>query len=176
MTEPDLASIEQTLGIRLPSVYRRTMLAFPVPACAGNNDTELWDSAAELIKLNQELRAVRRFVTPWPPEYFALGTDAGGCTQALSLSDGTVFWTDRCHLPAEGERGEVLDFESWASQYISGLREDLEGEGVDPDGDSTSARKVQETNEKEGVRFQLGCLVAAALLILGAIALWRWTR
>ena len=174
MTEPDLVLIEQTLGIRLPPAYRQVMLAFPVPACAGNHNTELWDNAPELIALNQELRAGRPFVAPWPAEYFALGTDAGGCTQALSLSEGTVFWADRCHLPAEGERGQVREFASWASEYVSGLREDLEGEGVSPDGDPVSAQQIQEANEREGLRFDGGCLVAAVLLVLGAVAAWRW--
>lgn len=119
MTEPDLTLIEQALGIRLPESYRRTMHAFPVPACAGNHDTELWDNAPELIRLNQELRAGRRFVEPWPADYFALGTDGGGCTQALKLSDGTVFWADRCHLPAEGDRGPVKTFDSWVAKYFA---------------------------------------------------------
>lgn len=176
MTESDLDLIERTLGIRLPSTYRQTMLAYPVPACAGNHDTELWDDAPELIRLNQELRAGPRFVTPWPAEYFALGTDAGGCTHALSLSEGTVFWADRCHLPAEGARGPVRDFASWASEYVSGLRQDLEGEGIDPDGDPAAARKIQEANAQEGRRFDAGCLVVAVLLILGAAAVRRWLR
>lgn len=175
MTEPDLSLIEQTLGIRLPEAYRRTMLAFPVPACAGNHDTELWDDASELIKLNQELRAGRSFVEPWPAGYFALGTDAGGCTQALSLSDGTVLWADRCHLPAEGDRGQVEPFDSWAARYVAGLRADLEGEGVNPDGDPAEARKVQEANEKEGLRFDAGCLVVVLLIVAVAFA-WRWLR
>lgn len=174
MTESDLAVIEQALGIRLPLAYRQTMLAFPVPACAGNHDTELWDNAPELIALNQELRAGRRFVTPWPAEYFALGTDASGSTQALNLSDGTVFWADRCHLPPAGERGRVADFASWASGYVSNLRQDLEGEGVNPDGDPTSARQIEETNEREGLWSDAGCLAAGVLLVLGAIVAWRW--
>ena len=56
----------------------------------------------------------------------------------------------------------------------SGLREDLEGEGVDPDGDPVSARQIQEANEREGLWFNGGCLVAAMLLVLGAVAVWRW--
>lgn len=176
MTEPDLVSVEQTLGIRLPSAYRQTMLAFPVGACAGNHNTELWDNAPELIKLNQELRAGRPFVTPWPVDYFALGTDAGGCTQALSLSEGTVSWADRCHLPAEGERGQVIDFGAWVSRYAASLRQDLEGEGVDPDGDPAAARQILEANEKEGLRLDVGCLVAVVLLGLGAVFVWRWLR
>ncbi|MCM2257167.1 MAG: SMI1/KNR4 family protein [Vicinamibacteria bacterium] len=173
MTEPELALIEETLGIRLPEAYRQTMLAFPLPACAGNHDSELWDDAAELVKLNQELRAGRPHVKPWPAEYFALGTDAGGCTQALSLSEGTVFWADRCHLPPEGERGLVRDFASWAAEYVAGLRQDLEGEGVDPGGDPATARRVQEANEREGLRFDCGCMIAA-LLLFGAMLAWRW--
>lgn len=174
MTEPDLALVEETLRIRLPPAYRQTMLAFPVPACAGNHNTELWDNAPELMKLNQELRVGRPFVTPWPAEYFALGTDAGGCTQALSLSEGTVFWADRCHLPAEGDRGRTRDFASWASEYISGLRRDLEGEGINPDGDPGVARQIHEANEREGLRFDRGCLVVSVLLILGAVVASRW--
>jgi hypothetical protein len=174
MTESDLALVEEALGIRLPPTYRQTMLAYPVPACAGNSNTELWDNAPELIKLNRELRDGRPFVTPWPTEFFALGTDAGGCTQALGLSEGTVFWTDRCHIPAEGNRGRVRDFASWASEYVSGLRQDLEGEGINPDGDPGTARQIHEANETEGLRYDAGCLIAAVLLILGAVVVWRW--
>jgi hypothetical protein len=54
------------------------------------------------------------------------------------------------------------------------LREDLDGETVNPDGDPGTARHIQEANEREGLWFDGGCLVAAGLLVLAAVVTWRW--
>lgn len=59
MTEDDLAGIEAELGIDLPKGYRDSMLDFPLPACAGNSDCDLWDDAEALTERNQELRRIQ---------------------------------------------------------------------------------------------------------------------
>ena len=64
MTEADLDRIERELDIRLPAPYRNFMAAFPLSACAGNAETELWDDADALIEVNRELRAGMKFVDP----------------------------------------------------------------------------------------------------------------
>ncbi|MET0556854.1 MAG: hypothetical protein ABW221_27685 [Vicinamibacteria bacterium] len=67
MTADDLRRIEGALAIRLPESYRTRMLAFPIPAAAGNSDLSVWDDADRVIALNQELRRGRhRGVRPWP--------------------------------------------------------------------------------------------------------------
>jgi hypothetical protein len=49
LTATDLDRIEAALGVALPRVYREVMTRFPIPALAGNCDTDLWDDAAALI-------------------------------------------------------------------------------------------------------------------------------
>jgi hypothetical protein len=175
MTDAEIASIEQALGIRLPDAYRAVVAAYPVRACAGNDDTELWDNAARLIELNQELRSGRYGVTPWPPGFFSLGTDAGGCCQALNLTDGTVLWADRCHLPVWGPPYTPVPFSIWCDEYVAGLRSDLEGDGIDPDGSAGDARRQMDLNNRSSDRAGCGCMVLL-LAILATVIVWRLLR
>ena len=87
MTVEDIKRVESALGITLPSAYSKVLAVFPVPAYAGNSEMMLWDDADALIALNRELRKGRSFEKPWPRRFFALGQDAGGCSDALDLDD-----------------------------------------------------------------------------------------
>ncbi len=97
MTESDLNLIEKELKLKLPSTYRNFMLDFPIPACTGNDDTELWDNAKRLISENQELRkGMFGGVKPWPNHFFCLGGAGSGCVYALDLRkpDAPVWWVE----------------------------------------------------------------------------------
>ena len=73
MTPADVSRIENELGISLPEPYRRAALAFPVPELAGNSDTDFWDDAGQVIKLNTGLRRRGGWPEGWPKEMFAFG-------------------------------------------------------------------------------------------------------
>src|SRR5574341_1138760 len=127
MTPDALARIEQALQIQLPQSYRTRMLAFPVPAAAGNTDLAVWDSADRLIEFNRELRAgAPGGVKPWPPHFFAIGHPGDGCPIALDLREGdAVWWIDHCHLGNPGSHREAASFTSWADDYFATLRQEM---------------------------------------------------
>jgi hypothetical protein len=172
MTEAELERIEAELAVQLPAEYRAAMLGYSIPACAGNDDTELWDNAPRLIELNRELRTGRYSIKPWPAEFFAVGRDAGGCSQALNLRDGSVLWADRGHLPhLGGTPSKPIPFAQWCPEYLAGLRSDLEGDGIDPDGSPEAARQVEERNRREGDRTCCGATLVVLILTAVAVAL-----
>ncbi len=134
MTAEDLKRLERELGISLPAAYTKVMMAFPVPAYERNTETLIWDDADALIRLNRELRAGRSFVKPWPRRFFALGEDAGGCSDALDLDDpeSGVFWFDRQHVSAgDGDRSPEK-IVAWLVRQVRDLTSDLAGDGIDP--------------------------------------------
>jgi hypothetical protein len=170
VTDAELAAIEAELSIRLPEAYRAVMAAYPIPACVGNDDTELWHNAPRLVELNKELRSGRYSIKPWPAHIYALGRDAGGCSQALNLQDSTVVWADRGHLP-ELPAGSS-PFEEWCAQYLADLRSDLEGDGINADGSPESARQQMDANNRFGDRAFCGCILVL-LVLLGVAILMR---
>ncbi|MCP3958390.1 MAG: SMI1/KNR4 family protein [bacterium] len=97
MTPDELDRIESELGITLPELYRQAVDPYPIPALEGNTDWMFWDDAEALISLNRRMREGERFRDPWPARFYALGKDAGGCSDALDLEDPEygVFERDR---------------------------------------------------------------------------------
>jgi hypothetical protein len=173
MTDEDLRRIEAELSITLPEAYRAVVRAFPVPAHVGNDETPIWDDAAALIRLNQELRA-GKIGKPWPPELFAVGAEDDGSRYALDLgsSDASVFWVDRV---LDGEHGKRVPFAQFAEQTFSELRADLEANGVGP----KATREKRKAAEDQAVKSEfLGCIVAPVaafvLLLLVAFAYLWW--
>lgn len=175
MTSEDLARIESSLEIRLPDAYRRVLQSFPLPAYAGNSDTDVWDDAERLIELNRELRSGGSFVKPWPTHFYALGREAGGCSQALDLRTGDLWWADRGHLDGAGSYKHTESFDAWAREYFGGLRSDLEGEGGDAAAPPEARAELEEKNARANVRLS-GWLVAAVLLLIVAAVTWKLTR
>lgn len=133
MTKADLDRIESELHIVLPRSYRQLMSAYPIPAEAGNCDTDLWDDATVLIKHNHELRNRKR--EPWPADFFFIGDPLTSCGNALDLRDSAapVWWVDHCDLSAKSSGAIAPSFEVWASKYVAVVREDLKRDGIDPD-------------------------------------------
>lgn len=172
MTQADLARVESALAIRLPAAYHSVVSPFPIPACVGNSDTELWDDADRLIELNRELRAGISSVKPWPTHLFALGRDGSGSTSAIDLRDPScpVSWADRCHL--ESAIGSVQPlFAEWASNYLSELRGDLESNGIDPDGSPAARAEQEEENARAGGPALLLLIAIAAAVVLVVFAI-----
>jgi hypothetical protein len=172
MTADDIARIESVLDIRLPESYRAAVVPYPVPATAGTTDFGLWDDAERLIALNQELRrGAPGGVKPWPAHFFALGHGGDGCPYALDLSHGdAVWWVDHSHLDNPATSKEADTFGPWAAAYFKALREDLAGDGIDPDG-TPQARAAEEA--RGAWQSALGCLLAAVVL-MGLLAAVKW--
>ena len=170
MTADDLRRIEAALQIQLPEAYRRRMLSYPVPAAAGNSDLGVWDDAERLIQFNLELRqGAPGGVKPWPSHFFALGHAGDGCPHALDLRDGdAVWWVDHGHLDNPGSQREADSFAPWADEYFSTLRDEMAGEGVDPDGSPAQRAAAEAKGARDTA---ISCLVAGALISAVAILL-----
>jgi hypothetical protein len=176
VTESDLARIESALGIELPVAYRKLVAPFPIPAYAGNTDTELWDNASGLIELNRELRAGYASVQPWPAHMYAMGRDDGGSATAIDLQNASspVWWADRCHLNGVGSCQVSKSFEEWSTQYLADLRSDLEGNAIDPDGPADARNRAAEESARAGCHLILFVAGAAALIVLVVWLALKW--
>jgi hypothetical protein len=179
MTEADVQRIEHELNITLPASYRKVMVSFPIPAFAGNDTTELWDSADKLIELNRELRCGSSGgMEPWPDRYFSLGRDHGGDCHALDLADpeAGVRWADRGHLDAAEPAPPFAD---WVATTLEDMRIYLEEHGVDPrtgtpaDLERAEAELANE-HAKAGCTLLLILIAAGAGAALAALALIAW--
>jgi len=161
MTDEDIRRLQETLGITLPASYRTRMAAFPVPAAAGNTDLGVWDSADRLLQCRAR-RGAPGGVKPWPARFFAIGHAGDGCPHALDLEAGdAVWWIDHCHLDNPGSHKETDSFSARADDYFAMLREEMTGEGVDPNG--TPAERA--AKEAKGARESAaGCVLAAVVV------------
>lgn len=174
MNDEDIKRIERELGIALPSVYRRHLVPFPIPALARNSDSELWDDPSRLVALNQELRAGDRHRKPWPTHLFAVGELDGESYVAIDLRspEAPTWWIDHGYIDAKGSGQTHERFEDWVGAYVDGLRTDLSDDGYDPDG----TPQQLETKLKEEVRQSLrSCAFFVAALVIGSVA-WAWWR
>ncbi len=173
MTQEDLRTIESELGVSLPHQYRATMLNFPVPACAGNSDTYLWDDAAKLITENQMLRGgAPGGVPPWPSHLFCLGRAGGGDVYAIDLREtqAPVRWIDHSDVNLKSSGRDADSFSEWVTRYIRDLRNDLEGDGVNPDGSPEDRAQAESRNARAG------CIAAILVTasIVGALIVVRF--
>jgi len=100
MTPEEITGIERALSIQLPEFYRAFLLNYPADLAEafiyyspGHQRHiarfEFNDSAAELTKINRELRLPGTPWTeddgPWPERYFAIGHDQCGGYFAINL-------------------------------------------------------------------------------------------
>ncbi len=168
MNISDLARVESELQIELPPSYRESMCSFPIPACAGNSDTYLWDSADWLIRANLGLREGTPWrVPPWPSFVFFLGRVEGG-TDAYAMDlrqpEGPIYWADHFHLDLPSGHA-CPSYSEWLESYVRGFRNDLELSGIDPDGSSGDREEVELANAREERRLLLFVILAAVVLI-----------
>ena len=175
MTGNDAARIESSLQVTLPAVYRDLLTSFPLPAYAGNTNTAFWDDADQLIQLNRELRSGTSGVKAWPTHMFALGRDAGGCSQAIDLRSCELWWADRGHLDATSSYKHRESLKEWAAEYFQGLGEDLTGEGGDPAGTPQQREVVETRNARANARFSMWLILAVVAAVAAAIA-WKSLR
>jgi hypothetical protein len=175
MNHEDVARIESSLDIELPDDYRRLLVAFPLPAYAGNVDTAFWDDADRLIQYNRELRKGGAGIKPWPVHFYALGRDEGGCAQAIDLRNGELWWMDHCHVEAAGSYRHEEPLKEWAAAYFEDLAADLEGEGGEPSGTPERRGEIEERNARASARFSAALLVIL-LLVVAAALVWKRLR
>jgi hypothetical protein len=133
VTDTDLDRIEAALDVALPRSYRELMVKFPIPALAGNCDTDIWDHAGALIEQNLRLRSSKR--GPWPDHFYFFGDPMGGSGNAIDLRDpaAPVWMVEHCDLSAKGSGPVAPSFEKWASAQVVVERNDLVRDGIDPD-------------------------------------------
>ena len=177
MNKDDLNLIENKLNIKLPTTYCHFMLNFPIPACVGNDDTELWDNVERLISENKKLReGMSGGVRPWPNHFFCLGDAGSGCVYALDLRepDVPVWWVDHCHLDLESSGEVAPKFLDWANDYIKDLLNDLEGEGIDPNTTPEERDRLEEENAKGGCLASLLLLILITTIFLAVVAIIKW--
>jgi hypothetical protein len=136
----------------------------------------LWDDADALIALNRQLREGRSFAKPWPRRFFALGQDAGGCSDALDLDDPEfgVFWFDRQHISVGAEERSPEKIEQWLTRQVRELSSDLAGDGIDP---TASPEQRKQGEEKEYRSSKVAMLLFFGIVALALIVgLWIGMR
>jgi hypothetical protein len=80
MRPQDLEHIEHALGIRLPTTYRATMLAYPFPLDSWVTELWLLTDPADVIEEN------RGASLGWPATHFTIGGDGSGNYYVLDLA------------------------------------------------------------------------------------------
>ena len=175
MKAEDVSRIEASLNIAFPTAYRRLLESYPLPAFAGNSDSAFWDDADRLIELNRELRGGAKFVKPWPVHFYALGRDDGGCSQAIDLRNGDLWWMDRGHVDAPSSYRHEESLAEWAKTYFDDLAADLTGEGGDPSSTPEERSEVEGHNARASARFSASLLVII-LLVVAAAVYWKFGR
>jgi hypothetical protein len=99
MTDADLDRIESTLGLTLPTFYRRQMLNYPrwlpekQPDWSNVIEDEFADNPDRVIYFNQYVRGCQRGEffddRTWPDEYFVIGTEDEQNWYFLDLASGS---------------------------------------------------------------------------------------
>ena len=135
MTGEDIEFIERELDIKLPESYKRALVPFRIPAMYGNTYHQLWDNAEALVRLNREFRQGSRYNPPWPNYMYAVGDPRGDEIIAIDTRDpeGPVWWLDHGVIDHEGSDKTNDRFADWVEQFYNDTRNDLIGDGHDPD-------------------------------------------
>lgn len=112
MNSADFARIEEALRISLPLWYKSRLTSYPFPS----EEPELFGSADEVIRQNEEYRKEGWFDFPWPAEFFILGEDGCGNVYFAHLEDDDprIFIADHDGGP-EPKKEKLEDMVSSAS-------------------------------------------------------------
>ena len=81
-----------------------------------------------------------------------------------------MWWVDHCHLDNAGSCKQSDSFASWADDYFATLRDEMAGEGVDPDASPALRAAAEANGARQGA---VACLVAVAL-VAAVVALVTW--
>ena len=174
MTESDLVSVEQALDIKLPNVYRQTMLHFPIRAYQTNTETHLWDNPSRLIELNQRLRREKS----WPAYLYALGDRGESDSKAIDLrSEQAPVW-DVEHFELDRTWIAYSTFVEWLEEdYLFDNINNLWEGGIDPDSSPEDRIRIEDAADKAAMRscgLVLVGLVGGTSLLLAALKLLTW--
>lgn len=133
MEKEELRRVSRELDISLPDSYVSTMEEYPVPALAGNADTDLWDDADAIIERNRELREGVGAPASWPPSSFLHGgpTFRSRERDRPSYPEGPVWWVDHCDVDAKSSGVISPSFRQWVDEWNATARDDLAKDGVD---------------------------------------------
>jgi hypothetical protein len=96
MTSSEISDIEQMLSLCFPSgVHTFLGNISKLPSQALQEGDVLQDPKA-VLELNTRLRAEGFYHLKWPPEFFAIGSDPGGCIYFFDLRvpQASVFFAD----------------------------------------------------------------------------------
>ncbi len=85
MTDSDFATIQKSLGVIVPAVYRRIMSVYPFFE-ARPSDAYIPDNAEFVCSLNQQIRTDDVYGDLWRPSFFAVGTSWNGDAHVLDTS------------------------------------------------------------------------------------------
>ncbi len=135
MTDEDIDFIESELNLKLPDSYRSALVPYRIPARYGNTDELLWDDAQALVRLNREKRQGSRWSPPWPPYMYSVGDPHGDEMIAIDTRDpdGPVWWLDHVNVDHDASYKTSERFADWVEEFYQDLRDDLSGDGYDPD-------------------------------------------
>lgn len=111
MTERDITRIESSLGIRLPSDYRRFVLSSSAQQAGG-----IFSDAEQVIATNESSRQMSWLGRPLDRVFYIFGVDDTGRELFLDLDfpEPPVMVADREH-----RRGTVLaqTFDEWITRH-----------------------------------------------------------
>ena len=96
MKRPDVAQIERSLDVSLPSAYVEFLTTRR--AASALDRTELLDDATAIVEATELYRRGFEGLRCWPGELVYVGDQADACPYAVSCTTGEVMQTDKGNL------------------------------------------------------------------------------
>jgi len=123
MTSQQLRTIESSLGVALPDVYKSEMTAFPWPAFQGSSEASLWDDPTQIVEQTLEYRSGFGGAPPWPAEFVVIGDEDDACPYAINCTTGRIIQTDHGNLknPPLQEFDQITDLVSELRKIYDGF-------------------------------------------------------
>ena len=178
MTDTDISLIEQELRIKLPDSYRQALVPIHLRALEGNTDHQLWDDAKALVKLNQDLRAGKRYRPAWPPHMYAVGDPHGDELIAMDTRspDGPVWWLDHGNVDSKNSYQSHAKFSDWVEEFYRDVRSDMESDGEDPDAKPKPPEPATAKKALQDLSALLAMAVIGLLALLALTAIIHWFK
>ena len=178
MTDADIKLIEQELGIALPESYRRAVVPFRIRALSGNTDYQLWDDAQRLVELNRKLRVGSRTRPAWMPHLFAVGDPHSDEMIAMDIRsmDAPVWWLDHGLVDSQATYQSHSKFADWVEEFYSEIRSDLEGDGINPDGEAKTNEPMTGWGVLRYLLSLVGIAVVGLVILLAFFGIKSWLK